>query len=138
MSRAGNSRRSKVSSGMGSQGRKGRGQVDRALDERIGALIRSRRVEQGLSQQTLGNRIGLTFQQIQKYEKGTNQLSVGRLLQVCGALEVSVSYFLDTRRAPMAGNPLDLRTARAIAKISDQGVKRALVRLAQECRTAVG
>ena len=74
--------------------KRGRRQLDRALDERIGALLKQRRIQLGWSQQGLGSKLGLTFQQVQKYEKGDNQLSVARLLQVCDTLEVGISYFL--------------------------------------------
>jgi transcriptional regulator with XRE-family HTH domain len=61
----------------------------------IGKRMRERRVLLGLSQSSLGDRLGLSFQQIQKYEKGTNSLSADRLLQVAGVLGVELTYFFD-------------------------------------------
>jgi transcriptional regulator with XRE-family HTH domain len=113
--------------------KRGRRQLDRALDERIGALLKQRRIQLGLSQQGLGSKLGLTFQQIQKYEKGDNQLSIARLLQICDALEVAISYFLDAGAAPLQAARIDYETARTINKISNERVKSAMLKLAREC-----
>ena len=61
----------------------------------VGELIRQMRKSSGLSQMQLAEKIGISYQQVQKYEKGTNRLSVSRLKQVAGALGVPVSLFLD-------------------------------------------
>lgn len=113
--------------------KRGRRQLDRALDERIGALLKQRRIQLGWSQQGLGTKLGLTFQQIQKYEKGDNQLSVARLLQVCDTLEVDVTYFLDANSTPMEASRIDYETARAISKIGNEKIKAAMLKLAREC-----
>ena len=113
--------------------KRGRRQLDRALDERIGALLKQRRIQLGWSQQGLGTKLGLTFQQIQKYEKGDNQLSVARLLQVCDTLEVDISYFLDSNATPMEAARIDYETARAISKIGNEKIKSAMLKLAREC-----
>jgi transcriptional regulator with XRE-family HTH domain len=65
------------------------------IDVQVGARVRMRRMLVGLSQEKLGERIGLTFQQIQKYEKGTNRISASRMQQIAEALNVPVSYFFD-------------------------------------------
>ena len=61
----------------------------------VGKKIRSRRKELKKTQTWLAKKIGVTFQQIQKYEKGRNGLSVFRLLQLCNGLGVSFSYFVE-------------------------------------------
>jgi len=65
------------------------------VDRHVGKRLRFRRVELGLSQQDLAERAELTFQQIQKYEKGTNRISASRLYEFAGLLDVPVSYFFD-------------------------------------------
>ena len=52
------------------------------LDRHVAARIRQKRVELGMSQETLGEALGVTFQQVQKYEKGTNRVSAGRLFTI--------------------------------------------------------
>lgn len=65
------------------------------VDIHVGKRVRSRRTLLGMSQETLGDTIGLTFQQIQKYERGTNRIGSSRLWQLSQALDVPVSYFFD-------------------------------------------
>lgn len=65
------------------------------VDIHVGARLRTRRGVMGLSQEALANKVGLTFQQIQKYERGTNRISAGRLYELAQILEVPVSYFFD-------------------------------------------
>jgi transcriptional regulator with XRE-family HTH domain len=64
-----------------------------AVDRHVAARIRQKRVELGMSQETLGEALGVTFQQVQKYEKGTNRVSAGRLFTIASLLDVDVSYF---------------------------------------------
>lgn len=64
-------------------------------DIHVGTRIRARRVVLGLSQEKLGEALGVTFQQVQKYEKGINRIGAGRLRQIADLLGVSVSYFYD-------------------------------------------
>ena len=64
-------------------------------DVHIGRRIAQRRVELGLSQGDLGGALGVTFQQVQKYEKGANRVSGGRLLRIARALKVDVQWFYD-------------------------------------------
>ena len=65
------------------------------IDAHVGAKIRARRMIFGMSQVDLGKSIGVTFQQIQKYEKGVNHISISRLYQVSRTLKVPLSYFFD-------------------------------------------
>lgn len=65
------------------------------VDTHVGARVKSRRLMLGLSQEELAKSIGLTFQQIQKYERGSNRISVSRLADISRALRVPMDYFLD-------------------------------------------
>lgn len=64
------------------------------INEKLGAVIRARRVQLGMSQGAVGERMGITFQQVQKYEKGSNSLSVERLFEIAEALEWSAEGLL--------------------------------------------
>ena len=65
------------------------------VDIYVGSKVKARRLILGLSQEELANAIGLTFQQVQKYERGTNRISVSRLVDICKVLKTSVDYFFD-------------------------------------------
>lgn len=116
----------------GTKKRLGRRRVNETLDEKIGALLRHRRSELGWSQQALAAKLGLTFQQVQKYEKGTNQLSVARLLQICRVMDVPTSYFLKPDTAMPAHN-IDYEATRVVARLKSQPVRSAFMRLARAC-----
>ena len=75
-----------------------------AVDTHIGQKIRARRNLLGLSQTELANAAGITFQQIQKYERGVNRVGSSRLLQFSEALDVPPSYFFDG--APTVGKKI--------------------------------
>ena len=75
-------------------------QRKRVLNAYIGARLRLRRLMLGMSQDVLGGKLGLTFQQIQKYENGTNSISAGRLFDLAQALDVPVQYFFDGVDSP--------------------------------------
>lgn len=66
-----------------------------AIDRHIAGRVRIRRKEVGMSQQELGRRLGVTFQQIQKYENGANRISAGRLYATAHHLGVNVAYFFE-------------------------------------------
>jgi transcriptional regulator with XRE-family HTH domain len=65
------------------------------VDMHVGNKVKTRRIMLGLSQEELAKSIGLTFQQVQKYERGTNRISVSRLIDISKALRTPVDYFLD-------------------------------------------
>lgn len=69
------------------------------VDVHVGARLRLRRNLLGMSQEQLAKACGLTFQQIQKYERGTNRMGSSRLFQFAKLLDVSISYFFDDVRA---------------------------------------
>ena len=117
-----------------------------AEDVEIGRKIRALRLERGLSQSGLAEGIGLTFQQVQKYEKGANRVSAGRLQQIADLLNVPVTFFFGGMGArPKKSEALPsgiaflqtkgaLRLMRAYAEISSRATKYALVVIAESLR----
>jgi len=71
------------------------------IDKHVGARVRMRRMMLSMSQEKLGNSLGLTFQQVQKYEKGTNRIGASRLQQISHILQVPVAFFFEG--APTVG-----------------------------------
>ena len=65
------------------------------VDKYVGSRVRMRRIMLGMSQEKLGEALGLTFQQVQKYEKGTNRIGASRLQHISRILQVPVSFFFD-------------------------------------------
>ena len=81
------------------------------VDVHVGKRIRHRRWMIGMTQQQLAERVGIKFQQIQKYETGMNRVSASRLWDISDTLEVPVSFFfdgLDARQTEGAGAPKDM------------------------------
>ncbi len=74
------------------------------VDVHVGARLRMRRTLLGMSQTTLGEAIGLTFQQVQKYERGMNRISASRLFDLSRVLDVPLEYFFDDMPAPVAAS----------------------------------
>jgi transcriptional regulator with XRE-family HTH domain len=77
-------------------------------DIHVGARLRDLRVARGLSQTDLGNKLDVSFQQVQKCEKGINRIGASRLLQCATALGVSVSYFFDGLDMTAASGPVPM------------------------------
>jgi transcriptional regulator with XRE-family HTH domain len=108
-------------------------------DRDVGQRVRVRRLELGLSQQRLGQELGLTFQQVQKYEKGTNRIGAGRLQQIAKILKVPTSYFFDDApdglHSPNVLQFLDtayaLRLVRAFSRLSDRRQQLRIVELVE-------
>ena len=69
------------------------------VDSQVGNRVRVRRMLLGMSQERLGELLGLTFQQVQKYEKGTNRIGAGRLFQIAQILGVPIDYFYEGAEA---------------------------------------
>src|SRR5215212_6697792 len=65
------------------------------IDIHVGSRVRLRRMMLGMSQERLGENLGITFQQIQKYEKGTNRIGASRLQHIARVLSMPVSYFFE-------------------------------------------
>jgi transcriptional regulator with XRE-family HTH domain len=111
-------------------------------DAEIGQRVRALRLQRGLSQTELGNLISVTFQQVQKYEKGANRISAGRLQRIAEVLGVPVAYFFAAPEQRSAQNGAGqepeflqaegaLRLARAYARIREPGVRLHLLRLTE-------
>jgi transcriptional regulator with XRE-family HTH domain len=73
--------------------------IPNPIDKHVGARVRMRRVLVGLSQEKLGDALGITFQQIQKYEKGTNRIGASRLQEASKILGVPVNFFFEGAQA---------------------------------------
>ncbi|YCI06257.1 helix-turn-helix domain-containing protein (plasmid) [Ensifer sp. D2-11] len=110
------------------------------VDIHVGAKIRTQRMMLGMSQTALAERIGVTFQQLQKYEKAANRVSSSRLQNIADALNVPVSHFFDSPGGgalPKAdadleqylSSPEGIALNRAFARLSDTTVRRQLVGL---------
>ena len=65
------------------------------IDKHVGSRVRMRRMMLAMSQEKLGDALGLTFQQVQKYEKGTNRIGASRLQQISNILQVPVAFFFE-------------------------------------------
>ena len=100
------------------------------IDVEVGRLVRVQRISRGLSQTELGNQIGVTFQQVQKYESGANRISMGRLTRISRVLGVDITYLLGAKGRPAptpAINPKDqARFSEAIGMLGKIGALRLL------------
>ena len=74
------------------------------IDKHVGSRVRMRRMMLSMSQEKLGDALGLTFQQVQKYEKGTNRIGASRLQQIAHILQVPVSFFFEGAPASPSGS----------------------------------
>src|SRR6185437_16017207 len=73
------------------------------IDIQVGNRVRIRRMLIGMSQEKLGDLLGLTFQQVQKYEKGVNRIGAGRLFEIAKILDVKIDYFYEGASELMSG-----------------------------------
>lgn len=113
------------------------------IDVAVGQRIRTFRKDANLSQTQLADQIGVTFQQLQKYEKGINRVGVGRLLHIARALDLPITAFFDglARPADKRGHAVTARVAEltalratpkllaAFSKVSDEVLEANLVNL---------
>lgn len=109
------------------------------VDAIVGRNIRVHRLAKDLSQTELGNKLGVSFQQVQKYESGSNRVGSGRLFQISTILGVPLLSFFDGARRPSAAprespfdviaDPLSLRLLQAFARISHSRTRQSLVTL---------
>jgi transcriptional regulator with XRE-family HTH domain len=76
------------------------------IDRYVGHRVRLRRTSLGVSQDQLARALGLTFQQIQKYENGTNRIGASRLFEISRSLEVQISYFFDEMPEGISSSPV--------------------------------
>ena len=90
------------------------------IDVHVGSRIRLRRTLLGMSQERLGEALGLTFQQVQKYERGVNRVGASRLFDLSRVLDVPISFFFDDLPDSLA-NTLDPPMSRRIGELADKG-----------------
>jgi transcriptional regulator with XRE-family HTH domain len=105
-------------------------------DIELGKRIRLRRAEIDISQTELADKLGVSFQQVQKYEKGVNRVGAARLQQIASALDVPITFFYDgdgksreVESLLFIDSSFSLRLLRAYSKIKDQAVQRQFVSL---------
>jgi transcriptional regulator with XRE-family HTH domain len=118
-----------------------------SIDVAIGRNVRIRRLAKGLSQSQLAKRLGLTFQQVQKYEAGAGRIGSSRLLRIAASLEVPVAALFEgvdgaaNPRAPsllgLLADARSFRLARAFAAIKDAGLRLSIVGLVEGVAAAV-
>ena len=92
---------------------RGRGRRIGPIDVHVGARLRQRRTLLGMNQTKLGEAIGLTFQQVQKYERGANRISASRLFNLSRVLDVPVQFFFDDMPNAVAASSPTLKGGRA-------------------------
>src|SRR6201998_375459 len=126
------------------------------IDKHVGSRVRMRRMMLGMSQEKPGNNLGLTFQQVQKYEKGTNRIGASRLQQISSILQVPVEFFFEGA-PPVAGasrvegfadapspayvsdfaaSPDGLAWTKVFMRISDPKLRRRIVDLVEQIATS--
>jgi transcriptional regulator with XRE-family HTH domain len=114
------------------------------IDRQIGNKIRARRIALNLSQEKLADSLSLTFQQVQKYEKGTNRVSASRLLEISQILKVDIDYFFaglvtdanvdsgeDHELERVISTAEGVRLIRAFAQVEDIQIQRKVVDLVE-------
>ncbi len=126
------------------------------IDKHVGSRVRMRRMMLSMSQEKLGDALGLTFQQVQKYEKGTNRIGASRLQQISNILQVPVEFFFEGAQhmaggarpegaadAPSPAYVADflasadgLALTKAFMRISDLKLRRRIVDLVEQIATA--
>ena len=107
------------------------------VDRLVGARIRRRRILMGLTQDQLGESLGISYQQIQKYETGANRVSAGRLYLIANRLDVSPGWFFDPVKSDASSDDFDelgssrllMELVRSFARIKDERLKSVLVSL---------
>jgi transcriptional regulator with XRE-family HTH domain len=122
------------------------------IDKHVGSRVRMRRLMLDMSQSKLADALGLTFQQVQKYEKGANRIGAGRLQHISQILQVTVPFFFEGAPAASGTRPSasaeddhspsyvadflatsdGLSLAKAFMSIEDTKLRRAIVRLVEE------
>jgi transcriptional regulator with XRE-family HTH domain len=126
------------------------------VDKYVGSRVRMRRIMLGMSQEKLGEALGLTFQQIQKYEKGTNRVGASRIKQISEILQVPVSFLFDGGPAgtvnaegfseetspsyisDFLATSEGLALTRAFTRISDAKLRRSIVDMVEQIAAREG
>jgi transcriptional regulator with XRE-family HTH domain len=120
---------------------RGVGEKDKAIGERI----RTQRMATGMSQEELGSRLGVSFQQVQKYEKGVNRISAVRLSEIADALDTNAVTILDgvdgdskSKSTPISrfmSTKVGVDLIEAMLEIKDPSVRQAVLSLARALRS---
>jgi transcriptional regulator with XRE-family HTH domain len=137
---------------MSSSGRRQKSDKPNPVDIHVGSRVRLRRTLLGMSQEKLGDALGLTFQQVQKYERGANRVGASRLYDLSRVLDVPVSYFFEefgeasaqgaseSPSDPYQANPMmkreTLELVRAYLRIADPQIKRRVFELTKALASA--
>jgi transcriptional regulator with XRE-family HTH domain len=116
------------------------------VDKHVGSRVRMRRMMLGMSQEALGGALGLTFQQVQKYEKGVNRVSASRLQHISQILQVPVPFFFEGAPGGAEGAPGvptyvneflatsdGVALTKAFTRIGDAKLRRLIVHLVEDC-----
>ncbi len=93
--------------------------VPNPIDQHVGSRVRMRRILANLSQEKLGDALGITFQQVQKYEKGTNRIGASRMQNIAQVLGVPVSYFFENAPSALQGEQQGFAEGGATDYVSD-------------------
>jgi transcriptional regulator with XRE-family HTH domain len=115
------------------------------VDAHVGSRLRQRRMLLGISQEQLAEMLGLTFQQVQKYERGTNRISASRLFQLARALDTPITWFFDEMESERGAekpeisaeesDPMSrretLELVRVYSRIDDRKVRKKLYEMAK-------
>lgn len=121
-----------------------------SVDSHVGSRVRLRRLELGLSQEKLADQLGITFQQVQKYERGTNRIGASRLHQIALVLQSPITYFFEgasetalprTDGSPLSqvlADPATVRLVRAFASITDPQLKQKAVGIIEAIADTAG
>ena len=126
------------------------------VDKYVGSRVRMRRIMLGMSQEKLGEALGLTFQQVQKYEKGTNRVGASRIQQISEILQVPVSFLFEggPSGTPSTGGFSEgtspayvsdflatsegLALTRAFTRITDAKLRRSIVEMVEQIAAREG
>ncbi|PCH45167.1 MAG: transcriptional regulator [Hyphomicrobiales bacterium] len=131
--------------------------VPNPIDIHVGSRVRLRRTMMSMSQEKLGDALGITFQQIQKYEKGTNRIGASRMQQISAALKVPVAFFFEDAPAhsgtPATGmseasstsyvvdflsSPEGIQLNRAFVRIRNPAIRRKIVDMVKTLADEIG
>jgi transcriptional regulator with XRE-family HTH domain len=115
-------------------------------DQAVGRRIRIRRLQLGLSQQALGDALGISYQQVQKYEQGVSRIGAGRLQKIGEILHVPVSFFFDEQIGgsedadavfTLLDAPYSLRLIQAFAKMPDRSIQQRIVEMVEQIAISI-
>jgi len=121
-----------------------------STDVEVGRRMKLRRIDLGYSQEDLGEALGVTYQQVQKYEHGINRVSAGRLLQIAELLKVPLQFFFadggrasigdagDAKLFGLVDTAYSLRLLKAFSRIKDRSLQRNMVELVERIADTAG